>query len=90
MLRNKCKRVIINLKRLGERRRREFTDVNLYLDINETGEKGNVVSHEARRCTGAEHTANFVRPVIYEPIQIVHTRFVRKVRLAEILKRESS
>jgi len=43
-----------------------------------------------RRNTGAECTANFVHSVIYEPIQIVNAmRFVRKVRVVEILKRES-
>lgn len=71
------------------RERLERTDINLYLDINETGGKNRAWSF-ARGCgdaPGTEHTVNLVRSVIYEPIQIVHTRFVRKVRAAEILKR---
>lgn len=48
------------------------------------------LSREVQKCTGAECTANFVHSVIYEPIQIVNaTGFVRKVRVVEILKRES-
>lgn len=48
------------------------------------------LSREVQKCTGVECTANFVHSVIYEPIQIVNaTGFVRKVRVVEILKRES-
>lgn len=33
---------------------------------------------------------NFFHAVIYKPIQIVHTCFVRNIRVDEILMRESS